>query len=155
AQSTRLTHYLSGPLCTPARASLMTGRYPYRTRAIDTYCGRSQMDPDEITIAEVLSDAGYRTGIFGKWHLGDCYPMRPNDHGFQDSLVHGAGGLGSPGNPTLKDGYFDPDLRRDREIVSTEGYCTDIFTDAAIDFISRNKDQPFFAYLATNAPHHP
>ena len=65
-ESTRLTRYLSGPVCTPARAALFTGRHAYRTRAIDTYLGRSMIDPGEVTLAELLRDGGYATGLFGK-----------------------------------------------------------------------------------------
>src|SRR3954452_6835877 len=77
-QSTRLTRFYAQPVCTPTRACLMTGRYFLRTRAIDTLY-RDQMDPEEVTIAQVFRAAGYRTGIFGKWHLGSNYPMRPID----------------------------------------------------------------------------
>src|SRR5205085_6933110 len=94
SQSTRLTRYYSGPMCTPARASLMTGRYHLRTRAIDTFCGRSMIEPSEYTIARMLQQAGYRTGAFGKWHLGDTFPMRACDMGFDESLMHNAGGIG-------------------------------------------------------------
>lgn len=153
-QSSRFTRTCSFPVSTPARASLMTGRYPYRTRAIDTYCGRSMMDPDELTLAELLRDAGYRTGIFGKWHLGDNYPMRAMDQGFEEALVHNGGGLRQPGNIGF-DGYFNPQLMHNGELVDSEGYCTDIFTDHALRFIEQHREEPFFVYLATNAPHTP
>lgn len=142
------------PVCTPTRASLMTGRYNFRTRAIDTYIGRAMMDPDEWTLAEAMAAGGYATGIFGKWHLGDNYPMRPIDQGFQESLVHKGGGLAQPSGPP-DEGYFDPTLWHNGKAVATKGYCTDIFTNAAIGFVERNRSRPFFVYLATNAPHDP
>ena len=155
ADSVRLTHYCSGPVCTPARASLFTGRYPQRTRAIDTYCGRSMMDPGERTLPEILEARGYRTGLFGKWHLGDSYPVRPCDKGFQESLVHLGGGLRQPSNVGY-DGYFDPDLMHNGELVNRKGYCTDIFTEAAMEWIGKGDgDAPFFCVVATNAPHSP
>ncbi|GIV78517.1 MAG: arylsulfatase [Litorilinea sp.] len=160
-ESTHLTRYCSGPLCSPARASLMTGRYHLRTRVIDTYCGRSMLDPEERTLAQALHDHGYRTGAFGKWHLGDCYPMRAVDLGFEETLTHRAGGIGQPGDhpdnyPRWQtDSYFDPVLYHNGEPERYQGYCTDIFTDAAIAFIEEHRDEPFFAYLATNAPHSP
>lgn len=162
ASSTRLTRYSSGPLCTPARASLMTGRYHQRTRALDTFCGRSMIDPGEVTIAAVLRSAGYRTGAFGKWHLGDAYPMRACDLGFDETLMHNAGGIGQPGDHRENhwregEAYFDPVLHRRGVAERVEGYCTDVFTDAAIEFVTRHAGHgaPFFAYLATNAPHTP
>jgi arylsulfatase/arylsulfatase A len=154
----RMTRSCSGPLCTPARASIMTGRHPFRTRAFDTYCGRTTMDPDEITVAQVLRDAGYRTCISGKWHLGDTYPSRAMDLGFDEALVHNGGGLRQPANPGHWlgwDAYDDPYLLHNGTVEQHQGYCTDIFTDHAMTFIRDGGETPFFCYLATNAPHGP
>lgn len=157
-QGTRFTRYCSGPLSTPARAALMSGRYAYRTRAIDTYLGRSMIDPEERTLPQVLADAGYSTGLFGKWHLGDCYPMRPHDLGFQEALYHTGGGLEQPANIGRRS-YFSPDLMHNGYRQTSQGYCTDVFTDAAIHWISQHQQQhpqqPFYAHVAFNAPHTP
>ena len=149
-----LTNFYVSPVCAPTRASLMTGRYNYRTRCIDTYVGRAMMDNEEITLAEYLKRAGYRTGIYGKWHLGDAYPMRPMDQGFEESLVHLGGGIGQPSDPFGAEGkYTDPTLLKNGVETPMKGYCTDIYFDAAIDFITRaaSRDEPFFTYIATNA----
>ena len=161
AEATRLTCYRSGPVCTPARASIMTGRYHLRTRAIDTYCGRALIDPGERTLAQVLAGAGYVTGCFGKWHLGDNWPMRPCDLGFEHSLWHCSGGIGQPGdhpdNHARGGGaYFDPVCYRGECEERTRGYCSDVFTDAALAFLQAEHDgRPRFAYLGFNAPHTP
>lgn len=153
------TRFHVNPVCSPTRASLMTGRYYYRTGVVDTFMGRSMMFPDEVTIAKMLADAGYRTGIFGKWHLGDNYPMRAMDKGFQESLVISGGGLAQPSDPPFEvhpDGaYFDPWLRHNGEWVRQKGYITDVLTDAALDFISKKSNAPFFVYIPYNAPHTP
>ncbi len=153
-----LSNFYVSPVCAPTRACLMTGRYNYRTRAIDTYIGRAMMEPTETTIAEVLRDAGYQTGIYGKWHLGDSYPLRAMDQGFQESLVIRGGGIGQPSDPIGAEGkYTDPTLMKNGVETPMKGYCTDIYFDAAIDFIDQNvqSKRPFFAYIATNAPHGP
>ncbi|NNE93256.1 MAG: arylsulfatase [Verrucomicrobiales bacterium] len=161
ANSGSLTTFYVSPVCSPTRASLMTGRYNQRTRCIDTWLGRSMMDTDEYTIAEALSAAGYRTGLFGKWHLGDCYPMRPQDQGFDDVLMHRGGGLAQPSEPLENNRrYTDPILFDEAgEAVQTKGFCTDVYFDAAMKFIDEpaadKKDAPFFIYLPTNAPHGP
>ena len=154
-ESVRFKSFLVSPVCSPTRASLMTGRYNYRTGVVDTYAGRSLMSPDETTIAELLTSAGYRTGIFGKWHLGDNAPMRPMDQGFQESLVHKGGGIGQASDPPGGSSYFDPILQHNGRPRKYQGYCSDIFTTAAIDFLSATKDRPFFAFLSFNCPHDP
>jgi arylsulfatase/arylsulfatase A len=159
-QGVRFTRFYAGPVCTPTRASLMTGRYHLRTRAIDTYRGRAVMHPDEVTLAETLAAAGYRTGIFGKWHLGDHHPSRPIDQGFAEALVHWGGGIAQPADPPQGNSYFDPWLEHNGKLVQTYGYCSDVYTDAALRFIddAGARDQarkPFFLYLAFNAPHDP
>ena len=157
-ESVRFTHFCAGPVCSPTRAGLMTGRYHYRTGVVDTYAGRAMMDPRERTLPEMLGAAGYRTGIFGKWHLGDNYPLRPVDRGFQESLVHFGGGISQPSDPEFyerKNTYFDTVLSHNGKLEKAAGYCSDVFSDAAIRFIRENREVPFFAYLAYNAPHTP
>lgn len=153
-ESTRLTKFHVSPVCSPTRSSLMTGRYNYRTGVVDTFQGRSMMYPDEVTLAEALSAHGYHTGIFGKWHLGDNYPMRAMDQGFQHSLVHKGGGICQPSEPR-NNSYFDPILKLDGRDMQCNGYCSDIFTNSAVGFIENHRSEPFFAYLAFNAPHDP
>ncbi|HUX55555.1 MAG TPA: arylsulfatase [Bacteroidales bacterium] len=163
SQSLNLTNFYVSPVCAPTRASLMTGRYSERTGVYDTYNGGAIMSNEEITIAEVLKENGYETGIFGKWHLGDNYPYRPSDQGFDVSVVHRAGGMGQPGdilNYFAGDSsYFNPVLFKNDKPVQTKGYCSDIFTEEAMSFIHKNQQEkspnPFFVYLAFNAPHTP
>ncbi len=157
--STHFTNFYVDPVCAPTRSALMTGKFYLRTGIYDTFNGGAIMDPDEITIAEILSANGYQTGIFGKWHLGDNYPGRPSDQGFGQSLVHKSGGIGQPGDldnfPRPDSSYFDPVLYKNNQAIKTSGYCTDVFTDGALDFLEQNKENPFFMYVAFNAPHGP
>ena len=154
-EAVQFQSFYVSPVCSPTRASLMTGRYNYRTGVVDTYLGRSLMHPAETTIAELLSQAGYRTGIFGKWHLGDNYPLRAMDQGFEESLVLNGGGIGQPSDPIGGESYFDPLLRQNGQWVKKRGYVSDVITDAALAFIRTHHRQPFFTYLAFNAPHTP
>lgn len=158
-ESVRFNNFYVSPVSAPTRSSLMTGRYSLRTGVRDTYNGGAIMATEEITIAEVLKKAGYTTGQFGKWHLGDNYPSRPIDQGFDESLMHLGGGMGQPGDITTyfkgDSSYFNPVLWHNGTRESFVGYCSDIFTDQAIGFIEKNSKKPFFCYLAFNAPHTP
>ena len=159
AESVRFNNFYVSPVCAPTRSSLMTGRYSLRTGVRDTYNGGAIMASSEVTLAEMLKQANFTTGIFGKWHLGDNYPSRPSDQGFDESLIHLAGGMGQVGDFTnyfKKDtSYFDPILWHNNEQKPYQGYCSDIFTENAIEFIEKNKNNPFFCYLSFNAPHNP
>jgi len=155
SQGVEMTQFYVQPVCAPTRACLLTGRYNYRTGVTDTYLGRAMMHPDEVTLAEMLARAGYATGIFGKWHLGDCYPLRPIDQGFQTGVWHLGGGMNQPADPPDSSGYFDAIYQVDGVEKRLPGYCTDVFADACLRFIEANRDRPFFAYLPTNAPHTP
>ena len=158
-ESIRFNNFNVSPVCAPTRSSLLTGRYSLRTGVTDTYNGGAIMSSNEITLAEILNDNNYKTGIFGKWHLGDNYPSRPSDQGFQESLIHLSGGIGQVGDFTNyykgSTSYYDPILWLNNKQEKYNGYCSDIFTDEAIKFIEDNKDNQFFCYLSFNAPHTP
>ncbi|NQU25366.1 MAG: sulfatase-like hydrolase/transferase, partial [Candidatus Nealsonbacteria bacterium] len=109
-QSVRLTNFHVDPTCSPTRSALMTGRNSGRVGVWHTIMGRSLLRRDEVTMADVFAAGGYRTAIFGKWHLGDTYPFRPQDRGYQEVFVHGGGGVGQTpdywGNDYFDDTYF-------------------------------------------------
>ena len=156
ADSVRLTDYHVAPTCSPTRAALLTGRWTNRTGVWHTIMGRSMLRHNEVTIGKILGDGGYHTGMFGKWHLGDNYPYRPEDRGFQEVLRHGGGGVGQ--TPDFWDNaYFDGAYFHNGKAVPAKGFCTDVFFDYAKRFITKVKDsdKPFFVYLCTNAPHGP
>ena len=159
SESVRFDNFFVSPVCAPTRASLMTGRYSLRTGVRDTYNGGAIMSNTETTIAEILKEADYSTGIFGKWHLGDNYPFRPSEQGFDESIIHLAGGIGQVGDFTNyykgNTSYFDPILWKNNKKNQYDGYCSDIFAENAVKFIEKNKNKPFFCYLSFNAPHTP
>ncbi|MEM7658633.1 MAG: arylsulfatase [Bacteroidota bacterium] len=154
AESIRLTDFHVGTTCAPTRASLMTGKYCNRVGAWHTIQARHLPWPDEWMLAESFAEAGYVTGMFGKWHLGDNAPYRPQDRGFQQTLYHGGGGVGQTPDYWNND-YFDDTYFRNGQQEPQQGYCTDVWFSAATDFIRTHQEQPFFCYLATNAPHSP
>lgn len=153
-QSVRLTNYHVDPTGAPTRAALLTGRYSCRTGVWHTMMGRSLLRRDEQTMADLFAGAGYRTAVFGKWHLGDNYPLRPQHRGFEEVIAHGGGGITQTPDYWGND-YFDDTYWHNGVPTKYEGYCTDVFFDGALTFIETNKDKPFFAYIATNTPHGP
>lgn len=153
-ESVRLTDFHVDPTCAPTRAALMTGRYSARTGVWLTYGSRHHLRRDEVTMADVFKQNGYETAIFGKWHLGDNYPFRPMDRGFDVSLIHGGGVVGE--TPDYWDNnYYDDFYFRNGKPSQVKGYCTDVWFNETMQFVEANNDRPFFAYLATNAPHKP
>lgn len=151
-ESVRLDQFHVDPTCAPTRAALMTGRYSGRVGVWHTIMGRNLLRSDEATAADLFKSAGYSTGIFGKWHLGDTYPYAPRFRGFDKAIVHGAGGVGQApdhwGNDYTDDHYNDNGTWR-----PFEGYCTEVWFREAMRFIDDSKDQPFFLYLPTNVAH--
>ena len=160
-QSTRLTDYHVSPTCAPTRAALMSGRPPFKVGVTHTIRQRERMALDVHTLPQALQSAGYATGLFGKWHLGDEENYLPQNRGFDEVLMHGAGGIGQTGLgdfPPNKDNlYFDNVLLHNNTIVQTKGFCTDVFFQSALNWIKRqnDSDKPYFAYISLNAPHAP
>lgn len=150
------TNFHSGTTSAPTRSGLMTGNYNNTTGVWHTIQGRSLLDLEEYTVANAFSDSGYSTAMFGKWHLGDNHPYRPSERGFQHTLVHGGGGV-TQGPDLWDNNYFDDRYFRNNVPEQMEGYCTDIWFGEAIKYIKEQskKDQPFFCYISTNAPHAP
>ena len=161
SESVRFTDFHASPTCAPTRAALMTGRHEFKSGVTHTIFERERMSLKSTTIAQVLKSTGYTTGIFGKWHLGDAEPYQPQQRGFDEVFIHGCGGIGQeyPGSCADAPGntYFDPVLRHNGRFERTQGYCTDVFFNEALSWIEKKKDarSPFFAYIATNAPHEP
>ncbi len=153
ARSVRLENYHVSPTCAPTRSALLTGRYTNITGAWHTIQGRSLLDPREVTMADCFRASGYRTGIFGKWHLGDNLPCRPQDRGFDEVLIHGGGGIWQTPDHFGND-YDGDTYRHNGKLEKFSGFCTDVWFDNAMRFMSESK-KPFFCYLTPNAPHGP
>lgn len=160
AEGVRFTDFHVSPTCAPTRSALLTGRHEFKNGITHTILERERLTPGATTLAQVLQAAGYATGIFGKWHLGDEPAYRPDRRGFDETFIHGGGGIGqsypgscgdAPGNT-----YFDPTILHNGRYVKTKGYCTDVFFGQALKWIEAVKGrQPFLAWLALNAPHAP
>ncbi|WP_297086557.1 arylsulfatase [uncultured Draconibacterium sp.] len=150
----RFNNFHVSTTCAPTRGALLTGRHTDRLNVFHTISGRSLLFEDEVLLPQILAQNGYATGMFGKWHLGDNYPFRPMDRGFQEVVRHGGGGVGQ-GPDYWGNDYFDDTYWHNGETQKYEGYCTDVFFAEALKFMEQNKEKPFFAYLSTNAPHGP
>lgn len=161
AEGVRFTDFHVSPTCSPTRSVLMTGRHEFKNGVTHTILERERLTLKATTIAQILKDGGYTTGIFGKWHLGDEPDHWPNKRGFDEMFIHGCGGIGQsfrgscgdvPGNS-----YFKPTILHNGTFEQTNGYCTDVFFNQATKWIEgvKGKEKPFFCYIPTNAPHAP
>jgi arylsulfatase A-like enzyme len=155
-QSLRFTDFHVAPMCAPTRGQLLSGIDAARNGVINVSCGRELLRPELPTMADIFAGNGYNTGIFGKWHLGSNYPFRPEDRGFQKTLWFPNCQITSLADFWGND-YFDDTYTRNGKQESFEGYCTDIFFDEAMEFMSSSAKagKPFFTYLPTNTPHGP
>jgi arylsulfatase A-like enzyme len=161
SQAVLFSRFHVSPTCSPTRAALFTGRHEFRSGVTHTIFERERMSLKAHPLPQVLRSAGYTTGLFGKWHLGDEEPYRPENRGFDEVCIHGGGGIGQtysgscgdvPGNTNL-----NPTLWHNGKFVKTSGYCTDVFFERALQWMDPHLDsgKPFFAFLALNAAHEP
>lgn len=155
-QSTQFSDFHVSPMCAPTRGQLLTGMDAAKNGCINVSSGRGLLRKELPTIADIFSDNGYETGIFGKWHLGDNYPYRPQDRGFKESIWFPSSHIGSVPD-FWGNNYFDDTYIHNGKREKFAGYCTDIFFDHAMDYIAaaKNKNKPFLIYLPTNTPHWP
>lgn len=161
AEGVRFEDFMVSPTCSPTRSAIMSGRHEFKNGVTHTILERERMSLPTTTLAQVLKSAGYATGIFGKWHLGDEAEYRPDRRGFDETYIHGGGGIGqsypgscgdAPGNK-----YFDPAILHNGTFKKERGYCTDLFYAAGLRWMDerRRSAEPYFAYISTNAPHSP
>ncbi len=160
AEGVRFTDFHVSPTCSPTRAALLTGRHEFKNGVTHTILERERLTLTATTLAQVMQSAGYSTGIFGKWHLGDEDAYQPNRRGFDEVFIHGCGGIGQsyagscgdvPGNT-----YYSPTILHNGTFEKTHGFCTDVFFTQATSWINSVKGQkPFFCYIPTNAAHEP
>ena len=156
ADSIRLIDFHVSPMCSPTRAALLTGRHCRHVGVRQTNNCTNLIARDVPTMADVFAMNGYRTGMFGKWHLGETYPYRPHDRGFHEAIYHGNGAVGTAGDVWGND-YFDDTYHHNGQPKKYSGYCTDVWFTEASRFIreSHAHGDPFFCYLSTNVVHGP
>ena len=160
-QGALFTQFHVSPTCSPTRAALLSGRHEFKNGVTHTVMERERLSLKTITLPQVLKTAGYSSGIFGKWHLGDEEAYRPENRGFDEVYIHGGGGIGQtyPGScgDVSNNSNINPTLWHNGKFERTEGYCTDLFFDQAVEWMDQQRaaKQPFFAYIPLNAAHEP
>ncbi len=160
AEAVRFTDFHVSPTCAPTRAALNTGRHEFLNGVTHTINERERLTLKAATLAQVLRGAGYATGIFGKWHLGDEPEYQPNQRGFDEAFIHGGGGIGQtyPGScgDAPDNTYFNPAILHNGKFERTQGYCTDVFFSQALKWMdSVRGKRPFYCSITPNAPHTP
>ncbi|CAM4214933.1 arylsulfatase [Zobellia roscoffensis] len=153
-EGVHFTNFHSGTTCAPSRSGLLTGADGNRAGVWHTISGGNFLREKFVLMPEIFVENGYATGMYGKWHLGDAYPYKPEDRGFSETVVHGGGGVGQTPDYWQND-YFDDTYWRNGTPEKFDGYCTDVFFSEAMAFMERKKDNPFFVYISLNAPHGP
>ena len=160
-QSLLFTQFHVSPTCSPCRSALMSGRHEFKNGVTHTILERERMNLKTFTLPQMLKTVGYTSGIFGKWHLGDEEPYRPENRGFDEVYIHGGGGIGQtfPGScgDAPDNTNINPALWHNGKWEKTTGYCTDLFFTQAIKWMDAKRvaKQPFFAYIPLNAAHGP
>ena len=160
-QGELFTQFHVSPTCSPTRSALFSGRHEFKNGVTHTILERERMSLKTITLPQVLKTAGYTSGIFGKWHLGDEEAYRPESRGFDEVYIHGGGGIGQtyPGScgDAPNNSNINPTLWHNGKFEKTEGYCTDLFFNQAVEWMDQQRaaKKPFFAYIPLNAPHGP
>ncbi len=155
SESVRFTDFHVAPMCTPTRGQLMTGVDAVRNGATSVTAGRAFVRPGIPMMPEIFAKSGYRTGLFGKWHLGDNYPHRPNDRGFHEAMYHLGWGISAA--PEFSNSLFEGRYFHNAVPKKFAGHCTDFWFEQAMSWMKTRHEskEPFLCYLPTNAPHAP
>lgn len=155
-EGVQFTDFHVAPMCTPTRGQLLTGMDAFKNGAINVSSGRTLLRPELKTMADIFLENSYATGLFGKWHLGDNYPFRPEDRGFEEAIWFPSSHINSLPDYWDND-YFDDTYIHNGQKELFEGYCTDVFFDESIKWMQAkaNSKESFFTYIALNAAHWP